>query len=362
VKAVAVTAGIPGSMRLIDRPDPIPGPGELLVRTLQVGVCGTDRGIAAGRYGTPPPDSEELVIGHEVVGVVAETAHGLSAGTFVAATVRRPCGQCGACAVGAVDACTSGRFTERGIIGLDGFASESFTERPENLIVAPPGLGGLAVLAEPASVAAKGIRQARAVGSRQPWRPERAIVLGVGAIGMLTVLMLALEGIQTWAVARGQASGQRARLAKRLGATYVSTTDTSLDSLASSIGGGDLILEAAGDPSLLLEAIGALAPNGVLCVRGISGASEPVTADVRALNCSLVLSNQALVGCTNAAREDWEAGLHALAAAHERWPGVLEEMIARRVAPDAFARALEPIDAVKTTIEFSNQATAGARS
>jgi threonine dehydrogenase-like Zn-dependent dehydrogenase len=326
----------------------------VLVRTLQVGVCGTDRGIAGGRYGTAPPGRNELVIGHEAVGVVAESGHGMQAGTLVAPTVRRPCGQCDACRAGAVDACTSGWFTERGILGIDGFASEYFTERPEHLVVAPQRLGGLAVLAEPASVAAKGLRQARAVGARQPWTPERAIVVGVGAIGMLTIVMLALDGVQTWAVARSAPDGQRARLAERLGATYVSTAQTPLRALARRIGGADLIMEAVGDPAVSLDAVSALAANGVLCLRGISGSSEPVTGDVRALNGSFVLSNQAVVGCTNAAREDWEAGLKALALAHERWPGLLEQMIAQRVSPADFAQALQSTDGVKTTIAFSD--------
>lgn len=361
MRAVTVSPGVPGSLRLVQRPDPTPAPGQVVVRTLQVGVCGTDRGIADGRYGTAPAGSDELIIGHEGVGIVVEPAPGLATGTLVAPTVRRGCRECAACATGAVDACTTGAFTERGILGLDGFASDYFTERPENLIVAPQSLGGLAVLAEPASVAAKGLRQARAVASRQPWGPTRAVVLGVGAVGMLTILMLALEDVPTWAVARSAPDGQRAALAQRLGANYVSTRELPLRALGNRIGGADLIMEAVGDPLLTLEALAALAPNGVLCVRGISGAAQPVLGDVSVLNGSLVLSNQAIVGCTNAAREDWEAGVRALAAAEERWPGVLDGMIARRLAPEAVEQALEPIDAVKTTIEFSTQTTPGAK-
>ena len=99
-------------------------------------------------------------------------------------------------------ACLTGRFRERGIIALDGFAAEQFTERPENLIVIPPSLGRLACCRAGIGRLAKGLRQARMIGSRQRWEPRRAIVLGVGAIGMLTTYVLRLEGIETWAVAR----------------------------------------------------------------------------------------------------------------------------------------------------------------
>ena len=73
------------------------------MRTLQVGVCGTDRGIQAGHYGVAPKGTDELVIGHEALGIIERAAGGLDAGTLVAATVRRPCHQCENCAHGAMD-------------------------------------------------------------------------------------------------------------------------------------------------------------------------------------------------------------------------------------------------------------------
>jgi glucose 1-dehydrogenase len=350
--AVGVTAGRGGTMRLLERPALMAGSGDVLVQTLQVGVCGTDRAIAAGDYGTAPNGSEELVIGHEALGVVARPARGFEQGALVSATVRRGCGQCANCAAGEVDACTTGAFTERGIVGLDGFAAEYFVERGENLIAIPAALGTLGVLAEPASVAAKGLRQARLVGGRQGWEPRRAIVLGVGAIGALTVQLLRLAGVETWAVARGPASGIRAQLAQAVGARYASTSEVALAELAADIGGADLIMEAAGDPVLSMQAIGALAPNGVLCLRGIAS-ERHVRADVGALNGDLVLNNKTIIGCTNAGRRDWEHGVKALAAARARWPDAIEAMIATTVPADQFETALTATDAVKATIEFS---------
>src|SRR5581483_8190543 len=98
--------------------------GEVPVRVLEVGVCGTDREIAAGHFGVPPRGSSELVLGHELLGVVERDAHGFSRGQLVTATVRRSCGRCRACAEGSPDSCLTGDYDERGITRLDGFARE----------------------------------------------------------------------------------------------------------------------------------------------------------------------------------------------------------------------------------------------
>jgi glucose 1-dehydrogenase len=354
VIAVGVTAGEAGTMRLLERPVPEPGDDQVLVRTVQVGVCGTDRSIAEGLYGTAPAGSDELVIGHEALGVVARSGGGHSKGALVSATVRRGCDRCPNCKAGETDACTTGTFKERGIVGLDGFAAEYFIERAENLVPIPASLGSLGVLAEPASVAAKGIRQVRLVGGRQAWEPRRAIVLGVGAIGVLTVQLLRLAGIETWAMARSASTSTRAQFVQAVGARYISRNETSLSELAAEIGGADLIMEAAGDPVLSAEAIRSLAPNGVLCLRGIAGTGPPANADVGALNGDLVLYNKTIIGCTNASRRDWENGVKGLAAARGRWPDALEAMAAHGFSPDSFNAALAATDAVKNTIEFSD--------
>src|SRR5260370_31083988 len=187
--AVVVTPGVEPSARLEQLPEPTPTRnGDVLVKTVAVGVCGTDRTIVAGAYGQLPPESDYLMLGHEVLGLVAHDAAGFPAGTCVAATVRRGCSECENCANGESDACSTGHFTERGILGLHGFAAEYFLERPQNLVAIPQSLGLAGVLCEPASICRRGLRQATHVAQRQGWQPRNAIVLVVGAIAMLTLL------------------------------------------------------------------------------------------------------------------------------------------------------------------------------
>ncbi len=140
---------------------------------------------------------------------------------------RRPCGgRAGtvrACAAGSPDSCLTGDYTERGITALDGFASELVVERPEHLVPVPARLHSIGVLAEPTSVGARAVRHARTVGERQVWRPSRALVLGNGAIGMLSAVQLRLEGLEVWVTGRAAGrqrvggAGRRARRTLRAG-------------------------------------------------------------------------------------------------------------------------------------------------
>ena len=73
--ALTVVPGREGSTALVDVPEPDISAGSLLVRTLAVGICGTDAEIVAGRYGWAPAGRERLTIGHESLGEVIEAPH-----------------------------------------------------------------------------------------------------------------------------------------------------------------------------------------------------------------------------------------------------------------------------------------------
>src|SRR5919112_5892250 len=130
MQALITTPGRPGAVRVDDVVAPDAPPHGVRIRTLEVGVCGTDREIADGTFGSAPPGDEHLILGHEFVGEVAEDGGGFSAGELVTATVRRSCGHCAACAAGSPDACDTGDYTERGITALHGFAGELVAEAP----------------------------------------------------------------------------------------------------------------------------------------------------------------------------------------------------------------------------------------
>jgi threonine dehydrogenase-like Zn-dependent dehydrogenase len=311
--------------------------GQVLVRVLEVGVCGTDREISEGLFGVSPEDRGELVLGHELVGVVERDGNGHSRGDFVTAIVRRSCGHCLACDDGSPDSCLTGDYSERGITRLDGFARELVAEDAAQLIPIPRSLGRLGVLAEPTSICERAIRHARTIGGRQPWELERALVLGAGAIGTLSTFLLRLAGVDVWTAGLEP----HAALVSACGARYVSTTEVSLDALRSEVGGFDLVIAAVPDAQLLADSLGLLRRSGVACLLGIDGRNQRVGIDGPVLGVDTILENRVLFGSVNARRQDWLAGVEALDRARVRWPGALEAFVGLRVPLDRFAEAFE---------------------
>src|SRR6266850_1848017 len=130
------------------------GPREVKVRTIEVGVCGTDREICNFDYGTPPDGSDYLVLGHEALGEVVEVGPGvttLGMGDLVVPTVRRPCPHhtCPSCQSDRQDFCFTGDLTERGIKMTHGFMTEYFVEEEKHLNIVPRELRDVGVLVEP---------------------------------------------------------------------------------------------------------------------------------------------------------------------------------------------------------------------
>ncbi len=353
MQALVTVPGRAHSTRVGEVGEPRPGPGQVLLRPLEVGVCGTDREISEGLFGEAPAGAAQLVLGHEVLAAVERDGEGFARGDLVAATVRRTCGRCAACAEGAPDACETGLYVERGITRLDGFAAELVAEVADQLIPVPPSLGRLGVLAEPASICRRAIRHVRFVGGRQPWTPRRALVLGAGAIGMLATYFLRLDGLDVWTAARGPAEGPKAELVAAAGARYASVADAAPAALAEEVGGFDVVIEAAGDAQLMLDAIGLLRRNGVACLLGIDGRAQHVSIDGRVIAQDVVVENRVLLGSVNAHRVDWQAAVADLDRVRERWPEELEAFVGVRVPLDRFEEAFA-YRGVKATLTLAD--------
>ena len=101
-----------GPLRLVERPDPVPGPGEVRVRVSTCGVCRTDLHLAEGDL---PPRRPGVTPGHEVVGVVDETGPGASrfaiGDRIGIAWLRGVCGFCRFCRTGRENLCPRATFT-----------------------------------------------------------------------------------------------------------------------------------------------------------------------------------------------------------------------------------------------------------
>jgi threonine dehydrogenase-like Zn-dependent dehydrogenase len=306
---------------------------------LDVGICGTDKEIAAFEYGTPPADSPYLIIGHESLGEVVETGAQVTRvtrGDLAVPTVRRPCGlpACVACGAGRQDFCYSGQFTERGINQRHGFMSEFVVEEELYINPVPRALRDVAVLVEPLTIAEKGVTQLWQVQKRLPWatpgQPHRAVVLGGGPVGLLGAMKLVLEGFETTVYSRTPAASDLQDLVTAFGAKFVHAETATLADLAAQMGNIDVVYEAVGASSLAFEAIPHLGTNGVFIFTGVPGRKGPVSVDTDTIMRDCVLKNQVIFGTVNASLDSFAQAIADLGAFVERWPGAVRSLISQR--------------------------------
>lgn len=349
-------------VRVIDIPEPpAPTGRQVLLRILEVGICGTDREIAAFEYGDPPPGSDYLVLGHEGVGEVVDVGPDVSrvrVGDRVVPTVRRPCSDpgCPACRAGRQDFCTTGGFTERGIKQAHGYLTEFVVEDEHNLVGVPAPLSDVAVLVEPLSIAAKAAQQADAIQQRLPWELDkvRTLVLGAGPIGMLGAIAMTVSGFETVVYSREPADSACADKVREIGATYLSTEQTPIDKIAGVSGAIDVIYEAVGISTVAFAATQALAPNGLLILTGIPAPGEPATLPLDQIMKDLVLNNQAIVGTVNAGRTAFALAVQKLEQAMYLVPDSVHAVITGRVPLEDAPQTLRQPHGVKTVIQVSS--------
>ena len=348
MRAITVSPGITNSARLEDVPPPPVSEGAILVRTLAIGVCGTDREIIAGEYGWSPPGESRLVLGHESLGRVeqAPPQSGFASGDLVVGVVRRPDPVlCPACAAGEWDMCRNGRYAERGIKELHGYGAEQFRVEPEFAIrIDPDSLG---VLVEPASIVAKAWDHIERIGARsRSWHPRTVMVTGAGPIGLLAALMGAQRGLEVH-VLDHNASGPKPALTRALGATYHTDGVAAIDRVQP-----DVLIECTGAPTLIRDVLGRTAPDGIVCLAGVTAPGHALDFDIGLYNRTMVLNNETVFGTVNANRTHYEMAAAQLARADRDW---LARLITRSVPVERWAEALQNRpDDIKVVIDFQS--------
>jgi glucose 1-dehydrogenase len=348
VRALTVEPMVKDSLTLQDVPEPAAGPEDLLVDALAVGVCGTDHEIAAGAYGWAPPGEERLIIGHESLGRVREapSSSDFAPGDLVVGVVRRPDPvPCGACQRGHFDMCRNGKYTERGIKEIHGYASERWRVETDYAVKLDPALADVGVLLEPTSVVAKAWDQIDKVGSRSWFEPRSVLVTGAGPIGMLAAMIGVQRGLDVHVLDQVK-TGPKPDLVSDLGATY---HHAAVEDVADQIS-PDVVIEATGVGQLVFGAAGRTATYGIVCLTGVSPAGHPMSVDAGTFNRELVLENDVIIGSVNANLGHYTDAAAALARADLDWLG---RLITRRVPLADFGSAFErQSDDIKVVLTF----------
>jgi glucose 1-dehydrogenase len=204
-------------------------------------------------------------------------------------------------------------------------------------------LGMLGVLLEPATVVAKAWEHIAAIGRRTFWDPHTVLVVGAGPIGLLAALIGVQLGGDVHVLDRAT-SGPKPALVTQLGGTYHTGAITDLGLRP------DIVVECTGVVDLVLQAMDTVSPGGIICLTGIGSATGPGTASAAALANDVVLKNIAVFGSVNANRRHYYRAATALAKADPSW---LEQLVTRRVPPDAVQQALQRApDDIKVVMEF----------
>jgi glucose 1-dehydrogenase len=181
------------------------------------------------------------------------------------------------------------------------------------------------------------------IGRRSFWNPSTVLVVGAGPIGLLAALIGVQFGGEVHVLDR-VTSGRKPALVEALGATYHTGAVSELGLHP------DIVVECTGVAQLVRDVANAAAPGGIVCLTGVGPPPAP-DAIATTLATDAVLKNLVMFGSVNANRRHYYRAAQVLAKADRSW---LEQLITRRVDPDAFALALERHpDDIKVVIEFA---------
>jgi len=258
------------SIILTDRPVPVIGEGEALVKVKYVGICGTDVHVLHGQHATAV---YPLIPGHEIVGELVEIkgklADTFKPGDMVVTQEVINCGICDACIKGSPNVCKHLK-----VVGVytDGGFAEYVKVLADKLVKIPNDMDlELAAVIEPLAVA---VHDVRVSGIKAG---EKALVIGGGPIGLLNAIVCRLNGASLIVVS--EPSDYRRDFVEKMGFTTVNPLEDDFDDKLINLTDGngfDVSFEAAGAPDALNVCIQHTKETGNIMVIAISPKPYPV--------------------------------------------------------------------------------------
>ena len=291
MKALVYTK--PNEVVYRDEPEPRIESGQLLVQVAASGICGSDM---HAYHGHDPRRVPPLILGHEVAGTIAS---GERTGEPVVINPLMTCGKCASCESGRTNLCPARELIGMRVAG----AYCEYVAIPEpNLVPIPGSFDKVkASLAEPAACALHSLNMAQ-LQSRRPLAELRTLVIGGGAIGMLSALLLTSYGCRYVTVAETNPLRRETVTQAVDCAIHDPLSDPQIpeDSY-------DLVIDAVGGGVTRSMASRTVAPGGILIHIGLMDSKEGL--DIR----KITLQEVTLIGIYTYTREDFRATVAALA-------------------------------------------------
>jgi 2-desacetyl-2-hydroxyethyl bacteriochlorophyllide A dehydrogenase len=325
MKAAVLRA--PRDLAVEERPPAPPGRDEVRVRVTIAGLCGTDYRIWSGDR----PVRYPRVMGHELIGVVDRVGEGvdrLRPGDRVAIEPNYSCGECPLCREGNRNLCLS-----RVAVGIDvdgGFAETVSVPSRCCWPVPEAAADDDLLLTEPLAVVVHAANR----GTARPG--ESAAVVGVGTLGLLALQVLKARGLRVLVVGR---SLRRLELAKSLGADAshaASEGDSAVAARAfSGREGVDLVIETAGTPEAVPQALDLARPGGRVVLTGLP--HDPSTVSFFG-----VVRREITILGSMIYQDEFPEAMRLLARGHVRSRPLVTHRFALSAIGDAFAAHREP--------------------
>lgn len=276
-----------------DEPEPQPAPGEVLIRVDAVGICGSDM---HAWHGHDPRRVPPLILGHELAG---EVVAGPGKGRQVTVNPLITCGHCEYCVQGRNNLCAN--RTMIGMTRAGGYA-ELVTTAAGSVIDLPEGISArAAALTEPAATALHALNTALRSLAR-PIPECRALVVGGGAIGMLTALLLRSYGCRHVLVA--ETNALRRESVRR--AASCEAFDPGAEPARAAANSVELVVDAVGMKATRALSMAAVKPGGVIVHVGLGDWASEI--DMR----KLTLAEVTLAGVYTYSTADLRAAARAL--------------------------------------------------
>jgi L-galactonate 5-dehydrogenase len=296
----AVTIEQPGRVVMTDIDRPEPSSGEVLIRVLALGLCGSDLSSFRGQN---PMVVYPVIPGHEIAGEIADgsgSVAGLHRGQLVTLLPYTTCGTCPSCRRGSINACRDNRTMG---VRRAGAATDYVTAPARDIIVAEGLSVDQAACVEPLAVGFHAVER----GFVQ--QGDAVLVLGCGVVGLGAVAAAASRGAKVIA-----ADLDKSKLARavELGAAYtVTPSDPAWSGQVLELTGGDgpdLCIEAAGSPPATTACVELCAFSGRIVLVGY--AKNPTSIETR-----LAVAKELTVrGSRNALADDFRRVIRLLSS------------------------------------------------
>lgn len=339
----------PYRFELLDQPIPAPGPDEVVLKNIYLGVCTSDLQIYHGKhaYAAMP-----VVLGHEEAGIVYQVGGNVTdwkPGDRVILQPQRFCRRCHPCRSGHFNVCEDLK-----VIGVhtDGCACEYTAVPAWNLHALPENVSFRdAALIEPMAV---GFGVVRRVNEVSDIKGKKVCVVGAGTIGNLVAQACKAMGagqVMVTDILEG-----KLKLAAQCGADF--TANTGKQSLADAISacfgsdGADIIVDSAANPVVFRSIMDAARKASIVVMSG--NYKEPVSFDITQLQRREIT----MLGHMMYIRQEFDDALEQLSLGNIRTEGLITQEWTLEQYPQAFRFMDEhPSEVVKMVVRISGGET-----